>query len=433
MNTLNGTNRDNVVTFVTPDDSHTGFSRSVTTALATLRDSIGDSLELDGVMRRVWEISKTVLPHDRIGLSFIDNDGQRVKAHYYRADYSDIKLGGEYTDGLANSSLKEILEQKKARLIHDLVEYLRIHPHSVSTQLLVAEGVRSNLTLPLTVEGREVGFLFFSSKKPEAFTGVHARILLNVSHIIAQTVEKVWRIHLLKEKTSDYLSVLGFVSHEIKSPLASLMTVGTTYLKGYMGAVDPVAEKTMGKMVRTAGYLVNMVNNYLDLSRLESGEMKFDPRDGVDFLTDVVGFAVDMAVARAEERGSKIDVQSEGDDVTLFGDLDLLRNVAVNLIDNAVKYGYDDIVVQVNLKVENRMLEFKVRNPGVGFTKEQARKLFQRFSRLKQKGTEDRRGTGLGLYLTWWIVQKHGGRIAADSEPGQWAEFTVFLPIKNKI
>ena len=129
----------------------------------------------------------------------------------------------------------------------------------------------------------------------------------------------------------------------------------------------------------------------------------------------------------------KIDVQSEGDDVTLFGDLDLLRIVAVNLIDNAVKYGYDDIVVQVNLKVENRMLEFKVRNPGVGFTKEQARKLFQRFSRLKQKGTEDRRGTGLGLYLTWWIVQKHGGRIAADSEPGQWAEFTVFLPIKNKI
>jgi signal transduction histidine kinase len=68
-----------------------------------------------------------------------------------------------------------------------------------------------------------------------------------------------------------------------------------------------------------------------------------------------------------------------------------------------------------------------VENRGVGFSKEQSRNLFKRFSRLKQKGLEDRRGSGLGLYLTWWIIQKHGGRIKAESKPGQWARFTVYL------
>lgn len=116
----------------------------------------------------------------------------------------------------------------------------------------------------------------------------------------------------------------------------------------------------------------------------------------------------------------------------MFGDMDLLRIVAVNLIDNGVKYGFDNITVQVNVAVEDGDVVMSVKNPGVGFTKEQARKLFQRFSRLKQKGTEDRRGTGLGLYLTWWIVQKHGGRISADSEPGKWAQFTVRLPLRKQ-
>jgi two-component system NtrC family sensor kinase len=86
----------------------------------------------------------------------------------------------------------------------------------------------------------------------------------------------------------------------------------------------------------------------------------------------------------------------------------------------------------LKLAEEGGKLVFAVRNKGVGFDKEQAKKLFRRFSRLKQKGTEDRRGTGLGLYLTWWIIQRHGGRIEADSEPGQWEEFRIYLPAQQR-
>jgi signal transduction histidine kinase len=381
----------------------------------------------------VWNSTSSILPHDRIGLSFIDNDGQRATSHYFRTAYdpASVKLGADYSAGLANSSLRDILDKGTARIIHDLDRYLELNPDSTSTRLLIDEGISSNLTLPLKVDDRAVGFLFFSSKAADVFTEIHARILLEVSDIMSQHIEKVWRIKKLEEARQDYLSMLGFVSHEMKSPLSSMMSVGSVYAKGYMGAVDPLAEKTVNKMMRISGYLINMVNNYLDLSRLESGEMNFNPGPGVDFRKDILEFAIDTVSAHADERGSKIIVASPTADILLTGDIDLLRIVAVNLLDNAVKYGDEHIDINVTLEQENNNLVFSVRNKGVGFDKEQAKMLFRRFSRLRQKGTEDRRGSGLGLYLTWWIVQKHNGRITADSEPGQWAEFTVYLNLNT--
>jgi signal transduction histidine kinase len=417
------------VIYISLENKGSSFDDEVKGILDLLRGQIGIGQTLDEVMQVVWSTTRPVLPHDRIGLSFIENDGERVTSRYFKAEYDPaaVRLGKDYSAGLANSSLKGILDKGAARIIGNFSAYLEENPNSISTKLLLAEGIASNLTLPLKVDKRDVGFLFFSSRKAGVFTEVHAQILFAVSDIISQNIEKIWRIHQLEQSQRDYLTLLGFVSHEMKSPLSSMMAVGSTYLKGYTGPVDPLADKTVKKMMRISGYLVNMVNNYLDLSRLESGEMKFNPVPGVKFREEVLDFAMDTVSARAEERGSRISVEGPTE-ISLTGDLDLLRIVAVNLLDNAIKYGDENIEVLVNLAEEGGNLVFSVRNKGVGFDKEQAKKLFHRFSRLKQKGTEDRRGTGLGLYLTWWIVQKHGGRIEADSEPGQWAEFRVYLP-----
>jgi signal transduction histidine kinase len=429
MNKTNKNEQPNTVEYIVLQAEKPEFPADVIDQLDKLSHKIGAGQTLEQVMEQVWDSTRTVLPHDRIGLSFIENDGQRVTAHYFRTEYDDdsVKLGKNYSAGLANSTLKGILTKKAARIINDLKDYSKKNPASDSTRLLLQESIQSNLTLPLQVEARDVGFLFFSSREINVFTPLHAQILLAVADIIAQNIEKAWRIKQLEQARQDYLSMLGFVSHEMKSPLASMMSVGSTYVKGYMGSVDPLAEKTMNKMMRISGYLINMVNNYLDLSRLESGEMSFIPTPGIKFKEDILNFAIDTVSARAEERGSRFKVEAPDEEIELTADIDLLRIVAVNLLDNAIKYGDDNIEVLIKVKLENRRFTFSVKNKGVGFDKEQSRKLFRRFSRLKQKGTEDRRGTGLGLYLTWWIIQKHNGKIIADSEPGQWAEFTVTL------
>lgn len=397
--------------------------------LISLRSELGKGLSLKEIMETIWKIPGSILPHDRIGLSFIDKDGERVTARYFITEYPEksIFLGNGYSDGLAHSTLTGILEKKSARIIHDLKLYYKENPESKSTELLLKEKVASNLTLPLVVDNRAVGFLFFSSRRKNAFNRIHADILLAVLETMAQNIEKVWLINKLEEINRDYLNMLGFVSHEMKSPLAAMMTVGTTYLRGYTGQVDPGAETIIKKMLKISGYMVNMVKNYLDISRLESGEMKYNPQKGIKFIGDVLDFALDTVAPRAMERKNTWIKSLPESDIELTGDTDLLRIVAVNLLDNAVKYGMENTEIQVGLKKEKNRLVFRVQNQGVGFSREQSRNLFKRFSRLKQKGLEDRRGSGLGLYLTWWIIQKHGGRIKAESRPGQWARFTVIL------
>jgi signal transduction histidine kinase len=148
----------------------------------------------------------------------------------------------------------------------------------------------------------------------------------------------------------------------------------------------------------------------------------------VRFREEIVQFALETVAPHAERRGSRITLDLPAAEIVLRADPELLRVVCVNLLDNAVKYGFDAIEVKVTARVEEGRLVFSVRNAGIGFGVEQGQKLFQRFSRLRQKGTEDRRGTGLGLYIAWWIAEKHGGKLTARSEPGEWAEFTLILP-----
>ncbi|MGC8865464.1 MAG: ATP-binding protein [Bacteroidales bacterium] len=378
----------------------------------------------------VWEGTEGIIPRDRIGLSFLSADGETLTAAYHKATYHPVRLDNTYSAGLNTSTLRHLLEDNSIRIINDLGTYLRFHPRSSSTRLLIEEGVRSNLTLPLRVENRNVGFLFFSSRQPSAFTSGHACVLREILDLIAAFIEKAWMIDQLSKTRNDYLQMLGFVAHELKAPLSTLTTMGHMYLEGYMGTVDEAGKDTVSKMLKLSDYMIRMIQNYLGLSQLETGEMRFKPQPHVHFRSDILDFVIQNLDARIKKSGTRIIIEGPAD-LTLEADPDLLRIVFTNLIDNAIKYGLENGEVNIKYFIENQTLQFFIRNQGVGFTPEQASSLFKRFSRLRQKGLEDRKGTGLGLYLTWWIIQKHKGHISAYSEPGQWAEFRVELPLRQ--
>ncbi len=416
------------VRYVDTPSAGADFPEAVRRALGRIEQYVNSARSLEEVLDCLWETTEALLPRDRIAFSFLEQDGQRVVARACRAAYGEIRLGEGYAAGLAGSTLKPLLDSSTTRIIPDLSAYLEKKPDSHSTRLLVDEGVRASITLPLGVQDRSVGFFFVSSRSPDVYTEEHGRILHAVRMRISQSVEKAWLLHRLQQTNRNYIEMLGFVSHEMKSPLAALVATGEIYTGGYAGEIDPTAEKTIRKMLRLAGYLRDMVGNYLDLAKLEGGELRFDPEPDVD-LTALIARAVELVEENARERGSSIRVETPERPVVLEqADPSLLSIVLVNLIDNAVKYGYDAIEVRVTLSLEGDEAVLVVRNPGVGFTEKQAAKLFRRFSRLKQKGTEDRRGTGLGLYLTWWALQQHEGTITPRSEPGEWAEFTVRIP-----
>ena len=223
------------------------------------------------------------------------------------------------------------------------------------------------------------------------------------------------------------LDLMAIVSHELKSPLATVQTTAATLHRGYFGKLDPEQEKVVETILRNCEYLEDTIRTYIDLSKMElDGLSVFKQR--LPFASAVVAEVLARPGVRDNLRKMPIVTDFEGDPV-IEGDPALLQIVVGNLINNAIKYGYEGTPVRLRLAQKDGEVVFSVHNQGVGISREDiANRLFKRFERLKQKGTGGVKGSGLGLYICKSLVDKHQGRIWAESEPGQWVEFFVALP-----
>jgi signal transduction histidine kinase len=223
------------------------------------------------------------------------------------------------------------------------------------------------------------------------------------------------------------LDLMAIVSHELKSPLATVQTTAATLRRGYFGQLDPEQQKVVDTIIRNCEYLEDTIRSYIDLSKMElDGLAVFKER--VPFVSAVVAEVLNIPEVKDNVRRMPIVTEFEGDPAVEV-DPALLKIVVGNLVNNAIKYGYEGTPVRLRLTSKGGEIIFSVHNEGVGiFAQDIANRLFKRFERLKQKGTGGVKGSGLGLYICKTIVDKHRGRIWAESEPGHWVEFFVALP-----
>jgi diguanylate cyclase (GGDEF)-like protein len=161
-----------------------------TTALIRLGEKVNAGLIRDEVLDQVFDSFASILPYDRIGCSMLEDEGRTVRAVWARSLAGDLRLGKGYSAPLAGSSLAGILESGRPRIINDLEEYLREHPRSESTRLVLSEGVRSSLTCPLVALGKRVGFVFFSSNRPHTYSEHHVELLGLIAGQLSLVVEK---------------------------------------------------------------------------------------------------------------------------------------------------------------------------------------------------------------------------------------------------
>lgn len=421
--------KEKVLRFVEPDDldrAGAAFSRHEQDILDTINQRVAAGQSLPEVMDFFFETSLDVWPCDRLGLAFVEDNGQRVVSHWARALYEPLLLDKGYGEDLRGSSLSAVRKTGRLRIINDLETYLRRKPHSASTALLMREGVRSSLTCPLTVEGRNAGFLFRSSRTAFSYGDRELRLHQAVAERLSQAVEKAYRLDQLQRANRAYTEMLGFVSHELRSPLGSLVMDGKLLTEGYLGELNEKQRERLEGMLGKAQYLLGLINDYLDLARIEGGQLELNVSK-VDLAGEIVEPALDMAGAAVEEKGTRVE-QDLPDGAEVECDPRLITVVLVNLLSNAVKYSDNGGLVRIRARAEEQGLRLSVWNEGPGFPEGMKGRLFRRFSRLQTPELSKRKGTGVGLYTSWRIVQAHGGRIWADSREGEWAEFTFFLP-----
>ncbi|RPI29362.1 MAG: HAMP domain-containing protein [Acidobacteria bacterium] len=230
----------------------------------------------------------------------------------------------------------------------------------------------------------------------------------------------------LRVTNRNYMEMLGFVSHELKSPLGSAVLGVYSVKDGYLGTLSEAQQRILTSVASSLDYLNEMIKHYLDLSRLEKGELKINKRI-VRLKEEILEPSIQGLMPSLEDKQMTL----ESDVPELFAlccDPQAMRIVSENLLSNAVKYGKTGGSIHVSAMVCGDQAVFTVMNEGEGIARDKLDLLFRKFSRIDQPNTAGKKGTGLGLYICREIVEQHGGKISGESVAGKWTRFTVSLP-----
>ncbi len=224
-------------------------------------------------------------------------------------------------------------------------------------------------------------------------------------------------------------SFISMASHELKSPLS--------VIRGYVEFLkDGVEEESqrqefLRRIDVSANELRQLVDDILDVSRIEMGRLRF-ASDHVK-SSEVLGEVVEMFTEQAKKKNLTIslDIKEDVQDSVIRVDRGRLKQVMVNLASNAVKYTLKGDIVVAQKKVDGKM-ELSVRDSGVGMTADEQKKLFGKFYRAEADETKGVSGTGLGLWITKYIIEQMKGEISVESIKGEGSRFVVRFPVYEK-
>ncbi len=179
---------------------------------------------------------------------------------------------------------------------------------------------------------------------------------------------------------------------------------------------------------RNSRRLLQLINQLLDLSRLEAGKLKLEASKG-NIVSFVKGVALSFE-SLAESKDITLKLLPEKDFIELYFDKEKMMKILTNIISNSLKFTSEEgrIIVSVNVPRQN-LVEIKIRDTGIGIAQEELPKLFDRFYQVDSSRTREYEGTGIGLALTKELVELHHGNIKVESEKGSWTEFTLEFPI----
>jgi PAS domain S-box-containing protein len=236
-------------------------------------------------------------------------------------------------------------------------------------------------------------------------------------------------LHDITESKRDEIrknDFIGMVSHELKTPLTSLNAIIQVANNKLKISNDEFLAGAMVKANAQVKRMSTMINGFLNISRLESGKIlieksHFDIEELVREITDELEVSVTSHEINLVECAP----------ITVFADRDKINSVVSNLISNAVKYSPKDTTIRISCSANENEVTVSVSDEGIGIQPLDADKIFDRYYRVESSNTRHIAGFGIGLYLSAEIVERHGGRIWLESEPGKGSTFYFTLPLGN--
>lgn len=228
----------------------------------------------------------------------------------------------------------------------------------------------------------------------------------------------------LDEASKYKQEMLAMVSHDLRSPLMSVQLSLAMLKSGKLGALPDGAAKEAGVAEKNTSRLIKLINELLDIERLESGKFELELKEGD--LVESIERAADIIEALARETNVSIKVPEES--VSAVFDADRAMQVFTNVLSNAVKFSPEGAEISVSVEKLDKFAEVKIADRGPGVPAEKKEKIFERFQQVGEDRLKEKGGSGLGLAIARALMAEHKGSITVEDNPGGGSVFVLRFP-----
>jgi signal transduction histidine kinase/methyl-accepting chemotaxis protein len=400
-------------------------------ALGEVSKVVSSTLDLNMVLTNIIHHA-VQLSDTKGGIIFEFEESEQVfvpKTNYGLSDIITKKIERSILRMGDKTAIGQAGQQKAPIQISDLVDEPE-HP----LPYIREDGFRALLAIPLMRQNKLIGGLVvmrkyagnFSARTVDLLQTFAAQSALAIynAQLFKQIEEKSYQLQLADKHKSEFLANM---SHELRTPLNAILGYTELILDKIYGDVPEKIEKTLVRLEKNGRHLLNLINDVLDISKIEAGRLTLSLDDYS--LGELVNTVLISVEGLAAEKGLKLSAAIDKDLPIGRADQQRIAQILVNLLGNAIKFTDEgEVVVEVSTK--NSSFFVSVLDTGLGLSMEDKQIIFQEFRQVDGSSTRERGGTGLGLSIAKKIVKMHGGSIWVETRPEGGAIFSFSIPVR---
>ena len=354
-------------------------------------------------------------------LSVVEEDVRRIMDYYYKyCSFPEVILANQVKD----PELKKLLDIHRTKIVVPL-----LHQNQETGILFLGEhkslGYSSRDIEMLESIAGELAVSIRNSLSMEEINELNKSLQRRIDEATKELRFSNRQLQRLDEAKNEFISM---ASHQLRTPLTSIKGYLDMMLEGDLGKISPTQRAVLREAFSSSERMVRLINDFLNVSRLQTGKFTVDKQsvDIAQILRDEVSLLKVVADQRSVEMVLKIDKKIP----SLAFDSEKIRQVMLNMIDNAIYYSNPHKKVVITLKSSGKMIEFSVKDSGIGVPKSEQANLFGKFFRGTNAKKRRPDGTGVGLFLAKKVILSHDGEMIFESEEGKGSTFGFKLPVR---
>jgi len=392
-----------------------------------LVNSIRESLDLETVLEKTVEETSKLLKVDRCLIALFDKEtGKFNFKNEYRMKNETVSV----LENMDNANRK-ILEPWHSLVVNNFKTIVvndceGENIYKDGTDLLNRYDIKSLIIAPIPDKDNILGIVIVNQTEYKRnWQEEHVEILRDIGSQVAIAIKQAMLYAQVQETTRLKSEFLSGMSHELRTPLNAIIGFSEMLLSEDYGQVSEKQSKFINNIKVSGEHLLRLVNDILDLSKIESGNMEIDCE--VFNVYHAVRETVSVLHSLAEKKRINIEIEIDGD-LHINADLRRFKQIMYNLLSNSLKFTDDAGEVKVTAVRQKEFLRVEVVDTGIGIAAKDRDKIFKNFRQLDSSLTRKHEGTGLGLTLTKKLVELHKGEIDFESGGGRGSMFWFLLP-----